>query len=137
MLPDPTSAGSLAWLPEAVAAIAVAGGVFKLGLLHADSKNLRSSLESEIKQIREVMAKILEFIEDSQKLRVSWGGFRTLTEETLPVHAREIEALKEADTQHTHRQRNLEQAVALVAARVDTVERRHMDRRREDRDGTI
>lgn len=123
-------------LPEIVACIAIVGAVFKLGQLHAEGKSLKSSLETEIKSIREVMSKILLFIEESQKLRSDWAGFRRVTEDCQKDHSEQIAMLRE----RSHTTDNLVHASMgrhdLLDQRVATLEgnRRVSNRREEDRE---
>lgn len=135
--PTPTPAAITLgeWIAATALGLTVLGGAFKLGGLASDHQALRSSLETQLTAIRGVLDGISEYMAETQRLRLDWAGFRTVVEETTDLHSRQIATLTEGATEHTHKMRNVEQAVALVSQRVDVVERRHGPPGRRTADG--
>jgi hypothetical protein len=83
------------WLAIIAVGATVAGAIYRTGVNSAETKNLRSTLEQEIKAIRDVLNRIVEFMDESQKLRSDYAAFRRETENTCVSNTKDIVMLRE------------------------------------------
>jgi hypothetical protein len=82
------------WLAIIAVGITVAGAIYRTGVNSAETASLRDKLADEMKAINAVLTRIIEFMEESQRLRLDWAGFRREMEQTTSVNTETIAMLR-------------------------------------------
>lgn len=81
--PSPLSTPLGAWLAIIVAALAILGGVYRLGVTQADVRNMKSNVESELRNLSHKLDAITRHIEDSRELQLQSASWRATTDSRL------------------------------------------------------